>query len=135
MSDPSRQPDPGDTSPLAKSPAATQAVPSNRKMGSTGPAVPTAEEILQEVAKSGTNVDTLVGRLVIDQGFATPEELSHCLAQAKQMAEENNQRSLAELLVDNDYVTSRQMARLREAAAAERNQKIPGFKIINKLGA
>src|SRR4051794_25090918 len=106
MTDPSRQPDPGDTSPLAKSPAATQAVPPpNRKMGSTGPAVPTAEEILQEVAKSGTNVDSLVGRLVIDQGFATPEELSHCLAQAKQMFDENNQRSLAELLVDNDYVT------------------------------
>jgi eukaryotic-like serine/threonine-protein kinase len=105
-------------------------------MGSTGPAVPTAEEILQEVAKSGTNVDTIVGRLVIDQGFVTPEELSHCLAQSKSLVEDRNQRSLAELLVENDYVTRRQMQRIREVAEGERSQqKIPGYKIMTKLGA
>lgn len=106
------------------------------KMGSTGPAVPTAEEILQEVAKSGTNVDTIVGRLVIDQGFATPEELSHCLAQSKSLAEDKSQRSLAELLVENEYVTRRQMQRIRDLAEGERSgQKIPGYKVISKLGA
>ncbi len=106
------------------------------KLGSTGPAVPGVEEILQEVAKGGTNVDTIVGRLVIDQGFATPEEVQHCLTLAKQLAEDQSGRSLAELLVDNDYVTRRQMARLREVAQAERSgQKIPGYKILGKLGA
>ncbi len=106
------------------------------KLGSTGPAVPGVEEILQEVAKGGTNVDTIVGRLVIDQGFATPEEVQHCLTLAKQLAEDQSGRSLAELLVNNDYVTRRQMARLREVAQAERSgQKIPGYKILGKLGA
>jgi eukaryotic-like serine/threonine-protein kinase len=133
-----RQPDPGETSPLAKSPSGPGGLGAveNPKLGSTGPAVPTAEEILQEVAKSGTNIDTLVGRLVIDQGFVTAEELAHALAQSKSMAEENNQRSLADLLVENEYVTRRQMTRLREVANAERSgQKIPGFKILAKLGA
>jgi len=109
---------------------------SGSRMGSTGPASPSAEEVLQEIAKQGTNVDTLVGRLVIDQGFATPDEVQHCLALSKSLAEDRNQRSLAELLVDNEYVTKRQMTRLREVVQAERSgQKIPGFKVIDKLGA
>lgn len=107
-----------------------------RKLGSTGPALPTTEEVLQEVAKSGTNVDSIVGRLVIDQGFATPEEVKHCLTISRQLNEDPNQRSLADLLIENDYVTRRQMSRLREVAQAERSgQKIPGYKVLGKLGA
>ncbi|GJQ29928.1 MAG: hypothetical protein HBSAPP03_18120 [Phycisphaerae bacterium] len=128
------KPDPGETAPLEKS-GATES-PGSKVMGSTGPAVPTPEEVIQEVAKSGTNVDSIVGRLVIDQGFATPDEVQHCLAIAKQMSEAANQQSLADLLVRNEYVTSRQMARLREVAQAERSgQKIPGYKVLGKLGA
>jgi serine/threonine-protein kinase len=128
------QADPGATSPLGRTGPSTEA--ESRKMGSTGPASPTPEEVLQEVAKSGTNVDTIVGRLVIDQGFATPEEVQHCLSLAKQLADDPNQRSLADLLVQNEYVTRRQMARLREVAQAERSgQKIPGYKVLGKLGA
>lgn len=134
--------DPGKTSPLSKSAAAGQYADRGGDtarlvaQGSTGPVLATPEEMFAEASKSGTNVDTLVGRLVIDQGLATPEEVQHCLVQAKQMAEENNQRSLAELLVDNSYVTTRQIARLKEILAAERSgQKIPGFKVLGKLGA
>jgi serine/threonine-protein kinase len=62
--------------------------------------------------------------------------VQHCLAQSKSLAEEQNQRSLADLLVDNSYVTSRQIARLREVVAAERsNQMIPGYKVLSRLGA
>ena len=49
-------------------------------MGSTGPATPTPEEVLQEVAKSGTNVDTIVGRLVIDQGLRRRRKCSTAVA-------------------------------------------------------
>ncbi len=105
-------------------------------MGSTGPVVPSAEEVRQEVAKQGSNIDTILGRMVIDNQLATPEEVQHCLTQSKSLAEDSNQRSLADLLVQNEYVTKRQMARLREYAQAERSgQKIPGYKILSKLGA
>lgn len=103
--------------------------------GSTGPVSPATGEFIAEGAKGGTNVDTVVGRLVIDQGLATPEEVEQCLAQVKALAEEKNQRSLAELLVDNGYATTRQIARLKDQIAAERNQKIPGYQILGKLGA
>lgn len=130
MSDGTRQPDLSETSPLTKTAAGLDPA-------RTAPAPgPSAEEVLQEVAKAGTNVDTIVGRLVIDQGLATPEEVQHCLALSKQLAEDKNQRSILDLLVSNEYVTRRQMARLREVANAERSgQKIPGYKVLGKLGA
>ncbi|MCC6660207.1 MAG: protein kinase [Phycisphaerales bacterium] len=95
-----------------------------------------AEEQVQELAKGGTNVDTLVGRLVVDQGLATTEEVQHCLETARQLREDASQASLVQLLVDNEYVTRRQIARLKQIIEAERSgQKIPGYKVLGKLGA
>jgi eukaryotic-like serine/threonine-protein kinase len=95
-----------------------------------------AEDAVSEVAKGNTNVDTLVSKLVVDQGLATQEEVQHCMEKAKQLREEKNQASLVQLLVDNEYVTKRQIARLRLLIEAERSgQKIPGYIIQGKLGA
>ncbi len=114
-----------DTRPLAQDDGAGRASPD-----------PTPEELVKEASKAGTNVDTLLGRLVVDRGLATPEEVQHCLELSRALSEERNQRSLAELLVDNSYVTTRQIRRLKEIVEAERSgQKIPGYKIIEKLGA
>lgn len=144
MAEPQRQTDLTETNPLAKSgetPAqGSKAGAGSRSgepaanMGSTGPTVPTTEEVLQEVAKAASNIDSIVGRLVIENNFATPEEVQNCLQQSRGVGD--NSRSLVELLVDNEYITRRQMERLREAAAAERSGKnIPGYKFIEKLGA
>jgi serine/threonine protein kinase len=117
-----------DTSPMKDSAGKTRPVPS--------PTTAQAEEALHDAAKGGTNIDTLVGRLVIDQGLATSDEVQHCLEQAKTEREEANQASLVQILVDNQYVTQRQIARLRRIIEAERSgQKIPGFRILGKLGA
>jgi serine/threonine protein kinase len=126
-----RDSDLSETSPLARSDTSAIATPAASPV-----TIQEAEEALQEVAKAGTNVDTLVGKLVIDQGLATPEEVQHCLEKARQLREENNQASLVQLLVNNEYVTKRQIARLRQLIEAERSgQKIPGYKILGKLGA
>ncbi|MEM7755438.1 MAG: protein kinase [Planctomycetota bacterium] len=85
--------------------------------------------------KSGTSFDTLVGQLVIERGFATPEEVKHCRTLAASN-EDPAERSLSHLLVQNEYVTSRQVDRLRQIIDEERSgQQIPGFKVESKLGA
>ncbi len=100
------------------------------------PTLQAAEEALQEAAKGGTNIDTLVARLVVDNGLAMPEEVQHCLEKARSLRDENSQASLVQLLVDNEYVTRRQVARLKQIIDAERSgQKIPGYKVMGKLGA
>lgn len=86
---------------------------------------------LQEAAKSGTNLDTLVGRLVIEQGLATEIEVEQARA-----ARSSEDTSLIEMLVNAHFVTHGQIARLKSQIEAERSgQKIPGYKLLGKLGA
>ncbi len=127
MSDDPRDNDPNKTAPIADPTAGDVNAPSS---------VEDAERKLQEAAKSGTNLDTLVGRLVVEQGLATSDEVKHCLELRRQSDEDESNRSLMALLVERDYVTKRQLTRLREILEAERQgQKIPGYKILGELGA
>lgn len=132
MADAPNKPDLSETSPVSK--ADTAPIP-NVDSGGV-PSLAAVEEALQDVAKGGTNIDSLVGRLVVDQGFATAEELQHAIELAKQNREDQNQKSLVQILVDNEYVTRRQVSRLKQLVEAERSgQKIPGYRIIRELGA
>ncbi len=93
---------------------------------------------LAEVAKGGSNVDTALGRLVVDYGLATREEVDLCKDRLRgaEGGEDASQGSLAVELVDQDFVTKRQIARLKAILDAERSgQKIPGYRLLGKLGA
>jgi tRNA A-37 threonylcarbamoyl transferase component Bud32 len=101
-----------------------------------------AEQALQDVAKGGSSVDTALGRLVIDYGLATAEEVQHVQDILKAGSggvgapEDASGQSLARALVDQEFVTKRQIARLKQILDAERSgQKIPGYKVLGKLGA
>jgi len=85
-----------------------------------------------EAEKSGTNLDTIIGRAVVDQGLATSEQVQHCLAQARETEDRNN-ASLWKLLVNNGYATQSQMVRLRERLDEER-KGIPGYTDFKELG-
>lgn len=130
----------GDTKPMPPSAPA-------RRPDSPPPSVADIEAAIQDSAKSGTNVDTVVGRAVVDQGFITREELDAILgrsrigpgpgpALAAGAATDRNQMSLATILVSEEYITKRQLARIQQQVEADRSgQKIPGYKILGKLGA
>ncbi|MFN0132823.1 MAG: serine/threonine-protein kinase [Phycisphaerales bacterium] len=134
MSQTPRQPDLTETSPMARSDEST--LTAGMAQGADAPTIRETEEALHEATKGGTNVDTLVARLVVDNGLALAEEVQHCLEKAKVLREEKNQASLVQLLVDNEYVTRRQVARLKQIIEAERSgQKIPGYRVLGKLGA
>ncbi len=100
------------------------------------PSVEATEQALKEATKGGTNLDTLVGRMVVEQGLATEDEVQRALTRSKEGSGGPGHRSLAHILVDNEFVTRRQIARLRQMIEAERSgQQIPGYKILSKLGA
>lgn len=85
---------------------------------------------------SETNYDSIFGKLVIDQGFCTEDELTQCKKQLKDQAKENP-TTLERLLLSNRFITPSQAKRIKKAtketkAAAEH---IPGYKILGKLGA
>jgi serine/threonine-protein kinase len=80
-----------------------------------------------------SNLDTEVGRVVIDTGLATRTEIDFCREQQKQSSDPN-QRSLADLLVENSFITINQAKRIRQQLEERRSQKIPGYEILGKLG-
>ena len=130
--DPSAAAGSDDTAPLAGMDTPSSA-------GADAPSVEETERALQDAAsggsKAGTNVDSLIARLVVEQGLATPDEVKHALTLSRAEESESG-KSLTQILVDREFVTKRQLARLREVLEAERSgQKIPGYRILGKLGS
>jgi len=85
-----------------------------------------------------SNLDSMVGRLVVEQGLATNDEVKKCVQLQKGQSEKSDpsQRSLASILVSRGYVTKRQIERLRPHIEEQKStQQIPGYQIIDKLGA
>jgi eukaryotic-like serine/threonine-protein kinase len=83
-----------------------------------------------------TKQDTLLGQIIVTQGLATKEEVEDCVAMQGELAKDQNQRSLADLLIENGYITRTQVERIRPQMEEQgQMQQIPGYQIISKLGA
>ena len=83
-----------------------------------------------------TKQDTLLGQMIVSQGLATKDEVEDCVAMQTELAKEQNQRSLADLLIENGYITRSQVERVRPQMEEQgQMQQIPGYQILSKLGA
>jgi len=83
-----------------------------------------------------TNYDTILGKMAVEQGLCTNEELRQCIEEL-QSRKKVSPTKLENLLTDMGYITVRQAERLRELAKESKAavQQIPGYKITGKLGA
>ena len=85
---------------------------------------------------SETNYDTVFGKMAIEQGLCTDEELRQSLEELKSRSTANP-AILKDLMVELGYITESQAERLgtgiKESKAAA--HQIPGYKIVGKLGA
>jgi serine/threonine-protein kinase len=79
-----------------------------------------------------SNLDTEVGKVVVDMGLATKTEIEFCKEQQKQSSDPN-QRSLADLLVENNFITVNQAKRIRNVLTEKRSE-IPGYHLIGMIG-
>ncbi|MGD8499242.1 MAG: serine/threonine-protein kinase, partial [Phycisphaerales bacterium] len=83
-----------------------------------------------------TNYDTVFGKMAVEHGLCTDEELRHSLEEME-ARQKINPVILKDLMIELDYITTTQAERLRtsikESKAAV--QQIPGYKILGKLGA
>src|SRR5689334_3860867 len=89
----------------------------------------------EDTAPTGlsASLDTEVGKVVVDMGLATRSEIDFCREQQKQSSDPN-QRSLADLLVDHQFITPNQAKRIRKSLEERKNSQIPGYQLISKLG-
>ncbi len=83
-----------------------------------------------------TNYDTVFGKMVVERGLCTDEELRRSLDEL-QTRRKIKPAVLKDLMVELDFITASQAERLKtslkESKAAVK--KIPGYKILGKLGA
>ena len=89
-------------------------------------------------AEPKNNTDSMIGRLVVEQGLATSAEVEACRQALRQVSESSDpkQRTLTTLLVAKGVVTKRQLQRLRPLIDEQKSDRqIPGFQILKKLGA
>ncbi|MEM6552760.1 MAG: protein kinase [Planctomycetota bacterium] len=84
------------------------------------------------------NLDSTIGKIVVDKGLATRQDVQTCLDEITQSSEgsDPNQKSLGELLVEHGHITKAQLQRIRpELEAHSAGRQIPGYQILSKLGA
>lgn len=113
----------GASNPNAPQPKASSASSGGSMSGNSGKA-----------ANGASAIDSILGRLVVDQGLATAAEVEECIK--SKPGEDLSGQSLASALIDRDYVTKRQIERLRFQVEEERKgQQIPGYRVEGKLGA
>ena len=83
-----------------------------------------------------TNYDTVFGKMAIEQGLCTDEELQRSLKQLESRRE-INPIILKELMIELGYITESQAERLKSSIHESKDaaHQIPGYKILGKLGA
>ena len=95
-----------------------------------------AEASAAESGKSGSSFDTMLGKLVVERGLISGEEMELCRGLLQESRSANSPRTLSDVLVENEFLTQRQLSRLRIDFEADRSsQKIPGYRILKKLGS
>jgi hypothetical protein len=77
-------------------------------------------------ASLSANLDTEVGRVVVETGLATRTEIEFCRESQKQSSDPN-QRSLADLLVENSFITVNQAKRIARSSKSGRTASAPAF--------
>jgi serine/threonine protein kinase len=80
--------------------------------------------------------DTMLGKLVVDVGLVTQEELTECNGLLQDSTGDATGHTLADILVNHQFVTRRQLDRLQtDFDTRKSTQRIEGYRIIRKLGA
>ena len=83
-------------------------------------------------SRTGSSFDTLLGQVVISRGMVTEDELTS----ARSGNDLDPSGSLGGALLRGKYITESQLERLKSELDTERSsQRIPGYRIIRKLGS
>lgn len=120
------------TNPAARTPAKVVGIVGEPE----SPGSPGSSNAGNEGSRGGSNFDTVLGKLVVERGLMSNEELDQCNSEQKTRSAGSAPVTLAEMLVEREFLTKRQVERLRgDIEAVKTSQQIPGFRIIRKLGA
>ncbi len=82
--------------------------------------------------------DTQLAHLLVDQALVGADEMDQCVDRQKELRDEGDDKPLADILLEAEYVTTSQIERAiktaEDGSMYQPAQQIPGFQIISKLG-
>ncbi len=73
--------------------------------------------------------------MLVEMKLATPEEVQQCWERWRKLADAHPDASFADVLVDHGTATRNQLVRIKEKIQEARDQQIPGYQILSKIGA
>ncbi len=110
--------------------------PASAEKSSSPDAKESTGEDMAPPGSSTAGFDTLLGKLVVDSGLVTPDELERCTEELQSIDDIDDPRTLSDILTNKDFVTRHQLNRLqKEFDAKKSSQRIPGYRIHKKLGS
>ncbi len=126
-----------DTSDESTPPAGLSSGAGAESESSTGRVKPLTAASETSTSESSTGgFETMLGSIVVESGLVTPDEIEQCNSLMRESATSDEPRTLADLLLENDFLTPRQLQRMRGEFEAKRSsQRIPGYRIQKKLGS
>jgi serine/threonine protein kinase len=88
------------------------------------------------MAQQETSYDTLFGRMAVEQGLCTDEELRTSLKELQERLK-LSPTMLRDVMVEYGYITESQSERLKKSLKEQKAaaHRIPGYKILGKLGS
>ncbi|MHC4110477.1 MAG: serine/threonine protein kinase [Planctomycetota bacterium] len=88
------------------------------------------------MAQQETSYDTVFGKMAVEQGLCTDEELRSSLGELKNRRKVNP-TMLRDVMVELGYVTETQSERLKKSLKEQKAaaHRIPGYKVLGKLGS
>ena len=90
----------------------------------------------QPEAKPNPSMETELGKLIIEQGLATQNELRACLDVVQtQKSDSDSDMTLSQVMVKKGVVTASQITRVKKTIEASRGQEIPGYQLLAKIGS
>jgi serine/threonine-protein kinase len=87
-----------------------------------------------ESSRAGTGLDTVLGKIVVERKLLSPEELEELNTVVSERAK-STPTSLADVLVEREFVTRKQLDRMRgDLDAAPGRVQVPGFEFTRQIG-
>ena len=78
----------------------------------------------------------MLGKLIVHRGLATTDEIDVANTLLRESIENEQPHTLAEILVENHFLTSRQLGRLKsEFEAKHTTEQIHGYKMKKRIGS
>jgi serine/threonine protein kinase len=93
------------------------------------------------MANESTSHDTIFGKMAVEQGLCTAEELKRCIGELEVRRKSNPKGPvlLMDILLEKGYITATQANRvraaIREAKGITTAHQIPGYQVLGKIGA